>query len=494
MLKGPDMFDNEETTGHLLGFENGVLNLWTGDFSSYSKDVLLTTSTGHSYDESYELPVEITEALEKIRDEPGGEDEKPSDNGVYVTNELFHAYRSAYFMDSELMYYLVFQAASAVGQKKEYWVLNHGHGSNFKSTDFTHKMYFLGSQYCMVASPSLLDRSEGKGNAANGELVRCHKTPRVIISDEPGRIDGGQLKSLTGGAIITARDLYKSEVAVKINALIQINSQHMISIKEFKLQNAIVRRYGYLWNRVTFVDDVAKVRDQYRKQGWDETCVLKSNPKFKREEWMSKHTQTYFRILLWTTKHIYEKYSGNVVKCCQDKFRRCWKMGEEFNRRLNDSEDVCKVFEENFRSIKKVLDDEGYYDEKVDENTEYEISENFHRDKYGNIDLVKCFALPLEEVIHYITSKSLNRRFIRQLNKEEVKQWLKSMFVVEEKRSSALVFHKDIPKTDGVPSVFEFNKLVDEQLRILGCNHKSSKNVVYGIMVKRPKDMEKENR
>lgn len=215
---------------HLLNFENGTVNLLTGELTPPNENHYITKSTGYNYPE---IDGECPTFKKLLVDAMGGKEEIAE----YLTTLL---------------------ASSLSGiVKDQIIVFNHGHGSNGKSTLFSHVMLKVTGDYgASVPVNSFLLNKGNSESRPRPDLLALQGVRYGTMSEPPhnATLDESTIKSFTGGDKIVVRDLHKS-------AMIQFYSNlHLFlsynpepTLKDFSL--AMKRRIRKIKWEVTFGKD-----------------------------------------------------------------------------------------------------------------------------------------------------------------------------------------------------------------------------------------------
>ena len=184
----------------LIGFNNGIFNLKTNEFMPYSKEYVITQSTGYDFDSSnFELTDYVVKFLREI------------------------------FPDNELHEYMLTTLASCLdGKNKEetlsFWtgISSKQTGSNGKST-LCNLLAFAFGDYFLNGHPSIITGKIEKAQSANPAVFEL-KNKRIVIfqeietegEDNATKVNMAKLKSYSGNDIsISARTLYKKQEAFK---------------------------------------------------------------------------------------------------------------------------------------------------------------------------------------------------------------------------------------------------------------------------------------
>lgn len=104
----------------------------------------------------------------------------------------------------------------------------HGQGRNGKDTLIETISYALGPLASTVSKDALLENFRGGGGSATPHLfaLRGLRVAWVSETNEGARLDAGQVKSLTGGGTIVARQLYGKEVRFAPTHLLTLITNH----------------------------------------------------------------------------------------------------------------------------------------------------------------------------------------------------------------------------------------------------------------------------
>lgn len=168
----------------LLGFENGILNVATGEFDSRpSKDLLISKSVGYNWDPTAECP-EFDKFMVSIFP-------KSPEVREYVLRVLS-------------------LGCLGLASERKFWLWI-GRGSNGKSVLARTIVDVLGD-YAETPPATLYMRTRfgaAPASAARPDLMRLFGVRFVALNEPPGgHFDEVTLKAHTGGDLIFARDLY----------------------------------------------------------------------------------------------------------------------------------------------------------------------------------------------------------------------------------------------------------------------------------------------
>lgn len=205
---------------HLIGFENGVYDSSTNEFRQYTKDDLVTMSTGIVYIE----PEEDDEELELFfKQLTGGNEEH--------LRMLLHYYASCFQAERDSSF-LVFQ----------------GNGSNGKSALNGLMSHCFGEYAISNAKHALITEqassSTGRSNVDQALLSK----KRLVIMSEPGQrnqINVATLKAITGNDTLSARLNNSNDNTVHLLCLFIFETNFLLSLSEEPKQ-AMIRRLKHV--------------------------------------------------------------------------------------------------------------------------------------------------------------------------------------------------------------------------------------------------------
>jgi P4 family phage/plasmid primase-like protien len=223
-----DFYDKLDENKYLLGFDNGVYDLESSVFRDGMPSDYLTFTCGYDY-------------TEKVNKE---------------IREMINRFMWSIFEDKEMVDYLWNTTAySLCGDKYlEMFEFYTGSGANAKGTLGKLLKNSFG-EYYYEPSVTVFTCKKTSSSSANPELAKT-KGKRFILASEPEETDKfqvGALKSWTGGDLIQARELYKSniEFICQFKIAIQMNNKPKLS----NLDGGIARRIIIVYFPFKFVDN-----------------------------------------------------------------------------------------------------------------------------------------------------------------------------------------------------------------------------------------------
>ncbi len=176
----------DETSKHLIGFENGVIDINTKQFRKGEPEDYISVTTG------YKFYFENSDKIERCH----------------------NIIKSLWKNDEQTTYFIKKIAYTLTGNKTKQEVNIHtGLGSNGKSLIFDALRNTFGGYYATMTPDYFTAYEKGQGRA-NGELANT-KSKRIVVVSEPDNnsvFQVSKLKSISGNETISARHLFKSEI------------------------------------------------------------------------------------------------------------------------------------------------------------------------------------------------------------------------------------------------------------------------------------------
>ncbi len=172
---------------HLMGAQNGVIDLRTGELLAPDPDLRITKVAGCDYVPGAKADLFRRTVADVFNDEP-----------------------------EMIAFFQRVVGYAAMGQpNQDVMVIPHGNGSNGKSTVLGAVRTAFGGYAKAAEANSFVSDSKGGGNAggAREDLLRLKGSRFVYVNepDENSELREGAVKAMTGGDAITARGLYSKE-------------------------------------------------------------------------------------------------------------------------------------------------------------------------------------------------------------------------------------------------------------------------------------------
>jgi len=216
---------------NLLAFDNKVFDYNTCEFRDIKTTDFITKTT------EYNLP------------------EKSESDIKYINNLLY-----SIFENNEIVeYWLATTGLSLFGNKLESLYIHTGSGGNGKGLLSSILVKGLGN-YIYCADNTFLT-SVFRSGQANPTLAKCQGVRYLLVSEPDDGSDDVKfnvdfIKLLTGGDIITTRDLFKTNISFKpqFTPFVQCNNKPKLG----KIDNGIKRRLKIINYPLKFVDNPSK--------------------------------------------------------------------------------------------------------------------------------------------------------------------------------------------------------------------------------------------
>ncbi len=180
-----------DTRMHLLGFENGVLDLETIEFREGRPEDYISLSTCNNYRENALNDPAVAE---------------------------IHEFLSKVFTKEDIRDYVLKVLSSCLDgfNREEKFYIWTGVGANGKSKMLELMMHTFGDYYSIMNVTAITGKRVSS-NATNSELVLT-KGKRMVVMQEPGndeKMNIGYLKELSGGDMVQGRSLFKEPIKFK---------------------------------------------------------------------------------------------------------------------------------------------------------------------------------------------------------------------------------------------------------------------------------------
>ena len=253
---------NFDDKWHLLGFNNLVYDMETGDIREYKYEDYVSITTRYDWREP------TTEEMQTMT----------------MLIELVMP------IESEREAYLQILSTALSGKCLEKFIIFNGSGGNGKGMLNDILLLALGS-YAMIGNNGILFEQSKTGS--NPEKANLHKKRLVIFREPPekNRFENSIIKELTGGGSISARGLYESTCDKELNLTLIVECNKRPLFKEEPTE-ADARRIVDVLFRSSFVSD-DKLLD-------DDRYIYNVNTDFKTKSFQQKHKFALLKILMNT--------------------------------------------------------------------------------------------------------------------------------------------------------------------------------------------------
>lgn len=299
---------------YLLGFENGYLDLRTGDFLEYSEDIHITLTTQYNYYKP---------------------DYVNCQRDIEIREDLITAFKGMFETDEDLFYVMQVLASGLDGINYQHIWFFQGVGGNGKSLGISLNEKVLGVRFCKAASGAILTADSQKANQSSEDVVLL-KNGRTVVFNEMDKVEGmtwSSLKILTGGDTITARKMYKGLEQFKLNASVicAFNEKpDLIGNVVGPEKASLERRLRPIEFPYIFTDDEAKIAlgGKYKR----------GNPMFVDKLWVEEAKHVYLDLLTGIYAESFVEGKSGI------QFKEPAKIKEACNSYLKDADVFNEVF------------------------------------------------------------------------------------------------------------------------------------------------------
>jgi phage/plasmid-associated DNA primase len=336
-----------DTKYYLLGFLNGVYDLKTNIFRDYEYSDYMTTNTGYNYVKSTKEDRKvITELIEKIE-----------------TNE-----------EKRFLLYQIL-ATGAIGQSYHVFVMMNGAGGNGKSVLNNFMRTALG-HYAIDLDMSVLCSKKKEG--ADPALALLNNA-RYAIASEPNKdqkIKNGNMKIITGGKKIVARNLFSNDTDTNLMNTLVIECNKKI-VLEADADNAEKRRIIDFLFESKFTTKNDEVDEENR--------VFKADKHVSTDEFLNKYKCAFIDIIISKANAFLNEQKTEFIipKCVEDQTEKYIDSSYIYMEFLNN---LCERTDdkEDFISMQ-------YLYEKIKESDLYYNSSKEDRRKITKKALIEFF-------------------------------------------------------------------------------------------------------
>jgi len=307
-----------DTNPELLAFNNGVLNVRTGEFKDFEKTDFISKILPYDFQRMSETEIHESECWRMIMT-------------IFVNEEERFQNLKAY-------------GTALIGQNIQNVFVCNGKGGNGKGVLNRLVACCLGP-FAFMASCAIL--SERRQTGANPEIANL-SGKRFIVFEEPPcteRIQNETLKELTGGSCIRARDLYSSETERPNYASLFIECNTIPKLKSLP-SLADVRRWKLIRFSSSFSSDV--VEPDFEAMRFPRVVA------YDTDEWRLRNQNVMMNILLKFSMEFYRQptvqMSAENQRILDEYFKSCDFMTIFIDETLEFRED-----RNNFVTIKSLF-------------------------------------------------------------------------------------------------------------------------------------------
>lgn len=339
--KFEDLLDSNE---NLIGFNNGVYDLDTGEFRDGRPEDYISYTTGNDfihYDPSNQYVHAIKIYLAQVLPKPQVRE--------YVMR-LFATYLHG-----------------AVKEQKFYIWTGSGANSKSKLVELFEKAF---GDYCCKFPITLLTMKRAASNAATSELARA-KGKRFACLQEPSedeRLNIGLMKELSGGDKIIARAIYKEPVEFKPQFKMLLLCNHLPHVPSDD---------GGTWRRIRVVEFTSKFVDHPQEEN---EYPIDTELSTKMENW-----RQHFMAMLLEYYKVYKQEGisepEEVLSCTRDYKRNNDHLADFIHNCIEKKDSAFLSLNEAFAELKAWA---------RDDNIPIKIPTKAELEKYLSKNMTKC--------------------------------------------------------------------------------------------------------
>jgi len=265
LLYHEDFVDKLDVNQYLIGFNNGIFDLYKNEFRNGKPEDNVSYTVGYDYYDPEEKDYELLKKLiEQI---------------LYI--------------EEERIFYLKMLSSMLMGKNIQGLFINIGSGANGKSLIASILFKSLGEYICKLNNSVLSDSIKTGGNP---EIAKINKKRGIIIQEPNKRLklNIATIKELTGGCSnIKARKLYSNnDDVINLGTYFVESNDYLTFDGEFK--NDMFRRINNIMFKSTYVIDKS-LTDEITEE---ENHIFLANSEYENIEWVEKMKMPLMKILL----------------------------------------------------------------------------------------------------------------------------------------------------------------------------------------------------
>lgn len=404
---GENQFD---CNPHFLGFENGKVDLRTGEFSEYEPTDYITLTTLYNYRQP------IYEEFEGMT----AEDRKQMEEDVEMMNTWVRLFEEIQPQEDRRTLLLQILASGLDGKGYQaFWNFN-GSGGNGKGLIGRQMEKNLGRNFAITPSNALLtDDRTTDPNSPSPAIAELRFKRWMCFNEMGGTINLTAQRRMTGGDTMRGRPLHCDPVEVKIVAVI-IGMFNKTPAYDQEPQDADYRRVKDIQfdnNWTTDPNKIGKtINGIFYRQG---------NPYYETEEFQLKSRDVFLDLLLGVYRSSYDDTSKqikfDIPQSVWDASRKMVDGNNKFKQWFDRCYDPSPSREVDIIIKRK----ETKFDETTRTNKTKTITEEPSRIKIG--ELWETISTCTE---YKSGQRSKAREFERNWGKKEFFRWAKSSLPV----------------------------------------------------------------
>jgi hypothetical protein len=271
-----------ENKPNLVVFENGVYDLYTGEFSPEgTREDYMYLSTGYDY---YE----------------------PKKEQIDFVNNLII---SIYPIEEERIAYTRILSTCLYGEVLQKFVIANGKGGNGKGVLHELLAKTLGG-YFYKGNNSTIQNDAKIGSSPE---VANMKHKRCVLFSEPSakqKLATAVIKNLTGSSEINARMNYSNDTCIKLATTIIMETNVIPNLDKDTIEDADLRRFVIAEFAVSFKSQ--SKYDEYVKKKGESPYVKLGNSYYSSDDFKQTYRCAFFKILADEFKYVYDPETKKV--------------------------------------------------------------------------------------------------------------------------------------------------------------------------------------
>lgn len=266
----PKVYEPSDIKCPYFSVRNGIIRyrtenngIWTFDFTTDNRDIILNAYTLASYDPHYDYEENITyrELMKILHDiYPDEQDFE------YMMNLFSTAFCPQIFKDQLLFAFGTGSDGKSTMSRLLGTILGNTSGELHVLDEHNQQITLKNpSGYCGSFKPQCLQESQNSGNANEGGIISFDRKTFVIAQEPPkGKIHSEIIKDFTSGGISNGRSLYKNNKQFVINTLCIIETN---TLPQFDvIDDAIKRRVIVYKHNTKFISSATQSYNNRRKE------------------------------------------------------------------------------------------------------------------------------------------------------------------------------------------------------------------------------------
>jgi hypothetical protein len=290
-----------------FGFENGWVDLVSGEFDEYREDIYITQTTGYDWtapDYSDQKTVEMRNTLIKIFADTFNYDLEANDFNIDEK------------LCPELFYYILILASCLDRNNYQNLFFFRGKGGNGKTQGTMMLRTALGKTYYKALGGEILKEDSKKANQASGDVYAMKDARMGVFAeiDKSGVMAWSSLKVLTGGEAISAREIYMKVMEFLLTAtfICSFNRKpELVGGVEAKEKRSLARRLRVLDFTVNFATSQAELEEKMASAKEGEVWKL-GNPYFTTPAFGKEYKFVLLSFLFSIYKQYFDEKKGRL--------------------------------------------------------------------------------------------------------------------------------------------------------------------------------------